>query len=1282
MASSDDEGESLAHTVSNYYFVDDKDEPISFSELPVQWNEGESPEGKREQTFLHGTADNGLQKIYKQVTAWKFDLSDAKPEILVLSKENNWIKLQKPRKSYEDTIRTILITVHCLHFVKKNPETSGRSLWDHLAKVFSLYEVKPSENDIMDHITLISEAVKRDETLAKSKLLVAFLEEKPRKRKALDEDVRTTANSGFIVDDDMIDEAEEDGSDEEDELFDSVCSICDNGGELLCCEGRCMRSFHATVEAGTESTCKSLRLSDEQVEAIQNFFCKNCQYKQHQCFSCGELGSSDKSSDAAEVFACVSATCGRFYHPHCVAKLLHCESETDAEELQKKIAAGESFTCPVHKCHVCKQGENKMDPELQFAMCRRCPKSYHRKCLPRKIAFEDLEDEDIIQRAWEGLMPNRILIYCLKHDIDDDLGTPIRNHIKFPNVGEKKKKLASDLLSSREKVTQRGRSLASEDAPGKRTDGKALKRVEMLSSFIKERNSSKNSEKRSRGAVLSKKQKVVDTSSKPLNKSASTKVNKATADESGPSLGERLYTFMNKDSEPVKSRKGGAADGEHKKPPTVKPAMKEMTSLPPVDADTKRRIMALMKDASSSITLENIIEKHKVPTTHAYSSRNVVDKTITLGKVEGSIEAVRAALQKLEEGCSIEDAKAVCEPGLLNQMTKWKNKLKVYLAPFLHGMRYTSFGRHFTKVDKLKEIVDMLHLYVQDGDMIVDFCCGANDFSCLMKKKLDETGKKCSYKNYDVLPAKNDFNFEKRDWMSVRPKELPTGSQLIMGLNPPFGVNATLANKFINKALEFKPKLLILIVPQETERLDKKEPPYDLVWEDDELLAGKSFYLPGSVDVNDKQMDQWNVSPPPLYLWSRPDWTAKHKEIAQQHGHSSRVLEQSRLEENHYEMLVNDYPVEDNDWIAKHKEIAEQHGHSSRVQEESHLEENHNDYLVEDTDLNGETFMLADDHSVQNEEPELLQGRATSMTESHKGGFPCDKADREGHENHGHVKNQSEENSKKRRRGKGKLGRGSGEIPLEDAQNGQRHSPPKMTASKSLDSPPSKPLETSSTDVGDERYRHFDHSTAGQFQTGYGYTRADDMARRYSLISEVEPYSSVTHRWSNGASPGPDFAVMNMEQQFPGFPRESIDSREYRRTYISEMDEKYGRESNIPRLYPDSLGQRSSYLAGPGPGPGPGFSSSPYGHHLGSAAADSTYARMNTSAMQRYAPRLDELNHSRTNTLGSESFPMSRSSVYDPPRPPQSGYRADSLGFAPGPYNSFSQQNTSGWLNE
>lgn len=136
MASSDDEADGLPQLVSNYYFEDDKDEPISFFVLPIQWRERESEEGDRQQIFLHGTTDNGLQKIFKHVIAWRFDLSNVSPEISVLSKQNNWIKLQKPRKSFENVIRTILITVHCLHFMKKNPEASGKSLWDHLSRVF------------------------------------------------------------------------------------------------------------------------------------------------------------------------------------------------------------------------------------------------------------------------------------------------------------------------------------------------------------------------------------------------------------------------------------------------------------------------------------------------------------------------------------------------------------------------------------------------------------------------------------------------------------------------------------------------------------------------------------------------------------------------------------------------------------------------------------------------------------------------------------------------------------------------------------------------------------------------------------------------------------------------------------------------------------------------------------------------------------------------------------------------------------------------------------------
>lgn len=84
-----------------------------------------------------------------------------------------------------------------------------------------------------------------------------------------------------------------------------------------------------------------------------------------------------------QVFKCASATCGFFYHPHCVAKLIQRVVEDAPRELERNIAQGAPFTCPTHYCYVCKEMEDKKKDELQFAVCRRCPKSYHRKCLPR-----------------------------------------------------------------------------------------------------------------------------------------------------------------------------------------------------------------------------------------------------------------------------------------------------------------------------------------------------------------------------------------------------------------------------------------------------------------------------------------------------------------------------------------------------------------------------------------------------------------------------------------------------------------------------------------------------------------------------------------------------------------------------------------------------------------------------------------------------------------------------------------------------------------------------------
>ncbi|KAK1435604.1 hypothetical protein QVD17_01370 [Tagetes erecta] len=852
MASSDDETETFPDAISDYMFYDKNDEPLSFSRLPVQWNENEGSSANYSgPVFLGGYVDNGLRKFYQQVKAWKYDDNlTTVPVISVLSKDSYWIKLDKPKKSYEHLIRTILISVHCLCFLKSKPEASGKSLWSHLSKVFSLYHVRPSEKDLIGHINFIREAVKRDEILAKSKFLAAFLDN-PGKRKSSDKDVVTSIKPSFIVDtngetpddDSSTKQIEDSDSDEEDDPFESVCAICDNGGSLTCCEGECFRSFHATPEDAQDSICESLCLNPEELKGQRIYKCENCEYSLHQCFVCTELGSSDRSSNQ-EVFRCCSATCGHFYHPKCVAKLTQRNDKVEQQALEEKIAAGEPFVCPAHKCTICKQTENEKVEDLQFATCRRCPKSYHRKCLPSDIMFDDQagEDDDEV-RAWNGLLPkSRALIYCLDHEIDPELETPARPII-VQNIFNRK------THQPYKKVTVK---LTGGDS--ERPFKQSQKDVEKSSAFKPEGSSRKRAAFSSCPEPL-KKKKVADTSKNSLRRNLSTKVNKPGPNDGKITSGSKLLDWhTEKTSSNLK--KDNTSVEECKQTVIAKSQHTEI--LPPVDEESKQRILALMKEAASSITLDEVKKYYqaKVPSTHALS---IVDKSIILARVEGSVEALNVALKKLKEGCSIEEAKAVCEPGVIYQLMRWKSRLEVYLAPFLHGMRYTPFGRHFTRVEKLEEIADKLKWYIEDGDMVVDFCCGANVFSCLMKKRLDEMGKtKCSYKNYDIKQPKNDFNFEKRDWMKVCPKELPSGSRLIMGLNPPFGVNASLANTFIDHALQFNPKLIILIVPPRTKRLGGgQRSVYDLVWEDVDLLAGKSFYIPGSIDANGNQVRYW-----------------------------------------------------------------------------------------------------------------------------------------------------------------------------------------------------------------------------------------------------------------------------------------------------------------------------------------------------------------------------------------------------------------------------------------
>lgn len=509
--------------------------------------------------------------------------------------------------------------------------------------------------------------------------------------------------------------------------------------------------------------------------------------------------------------------------------------------------------------------------------------------------------------------------------------------------------------------------------------------------------------------------------------------------------------------------------------------------------------------------------------------------------------------------------------------------------------------------------------------------------------------------------------------MTVQPKELPKGSQLIMGLNPPFGVKGALANKFIDKALEFKPKLLILIVPPETERLDKKKIlkcPYELVWEDNNFLSGKSFYLPGSVDTNDKRMDQWNVMAPPLYLWSRSDFAAQHKSIAEKHGHLAREPDVSKQEINH----ISEPPLEDHSY---HNGASELKGQMQNRKDE---------------ECRQETYVTATPEvcNPPKQYEREVQDSPNGQVKSQSSETPTEK------KGQGQRKEKrSEENHGRRTDGNSHIdGKNGARTPKSEMYSGIPNSSPSNLMARTAVEGVSSNYSWSAAHIGtgENVNQHFNTPAMSSSQVHLGtygdtMTRraADDMGRRYG-INDNDPYQVGAHGSIYG-------------------------------TYFNDVD----RESNLRSqvhlngLDPNVYAHRS-YPSGLDPvyDPARSLSTPPYGQ-LHGAAVDPSY-RMNTSAMQRYAPRLDELNHSRMGTPGPDP-PMAMGNrnaffdhrvphpMFDPrappgmlnPRPPSGMFdprapppiidpRASQpphpMGFAPGLHHPYAHQSSAGWLNE
>jgi uncharacterized Zn finger protein (UPF0148 family) len=132
----------------------------------------------------------------------------------------------------------------------------------------------------------------------------------------------------------------------------AICTYCEDGGNLLMCEGPCLRSFHVSC-LGLKSFPNATRWE-----------CDDCSKNMNQCFFCKQKGEIGR-----ELMKCKVHQCGKYYHYKCVSQL----------KLAKLInSKAKRFNCPLHYCAVCEvSGDGK-----QSVHCFRCPTAYHVICMP------------------------------------------------------------------------------------------------------------------------------------------------------------------------------------------------------------------------------------------------------------------------------------------------------------------------------------------------------------------------------------------------------------------------------------------------------------------------------------------------------------------------------------------------------------------------------------------------------------------------------------------------------------------------------------------------------------------------------------------------------------------------------------------------------------------------------------------------------------------------------------------------------------------------------------
>lgn len=475
----------------------------------------------------------------------------------------------------------------------------------------------------------------------------------------------------------------------------------------------------------------------------------------------------------------------------------------------------------------------------------------------------------------------------------------------------------------------------------------------------------------------------------------------------------------------------------------------------------------------------------------------------------------------------------------------------------------------------------------------------------------------------------------------------------------------------------------------------------------------QSFYLPGSVDVNEEQLEQWNSKPPILYLWSRPDWTAKHKAIAARHNHKSTGQRESSTDEPQNEPIADARLLYEE---GNHVTGGEIKGpdHSSKGKATG------NDRVCR------ESSKIAEHSTKRKPAEENRASRESSKSADHRTKSKTQKENEvKGDDSTGidHSKKRKLSGNEKGGSGnRGKLHRTeSFDRGMVDETSDMSISPPfEAVCRNPLDIGQASGAATETLFEAISRHQLDVHQTSGgvekpfesdvprnsfselrsDFGTGSGGLRnttgfnddIDGVANRYAFNNGSFYRASSELR-------GFDHHMRTSDDRPSSYSRDGYIDVYGRRSLTGDL-ENYGRlpeadlhsqhglynqhgvyDSAPMNQYPVNVLDSMIHQHPPSMGPPDSF-----GQYPSSVVAPdvvrSLYVPqpnyrlpnpvMGSSAMQRYAPRLDETNFAPI---------PGRSGYFDSPGI-RRGTPPDSMGFAPGPHQSYSHHGSSGWLDD